>query len=113
MWSLSRPRGFSGRRLMNPQDSGGPAQVPGVPRAWLRALALALMLPPNEWRIILLILGWPRPVSVWWIAKRLHLKYSHAKRGVRSLIARKIVQRSSEGLIFQPDFRLWEDPGIG
>ena len=95
---------------MSPQDSRGPAQVPGVPRAWLRTLAIALSLPPTESRVILLILGMPKPVSAWWIANRLNLEYSHAKRAVRSLVAWNILQRSAAGLVFQPDYRLWQHP---
>lgn len=93
-----------------PSGSRGPAQAPGVPRAWLRALAIALMLPRTEWRVVLLILGMPKPVSAWWIAKRLDLEYSHTKRAVRSLVAWNIVQLSPDGLVFQPDFRLWRQP---
>jgi predicted transcriptional regulator len=95
---------------MHAQDSRGPAEVPGVPRAWLRTLAIALSLPPTESRVILLILGMPKPVSAGWIAKHLQLKYSHTKRAVRSLIAWKILQRSADGLAFQPDHRLWQHP---
>jgi predicted transcriptional regulator len=95
---------------MNPQDSKGPVHVPSVPRAWLRALAIALTLPPTESRVVLIILGMPRPHSAWWIAKCLNLEYSHTKRSVRSLVARKIVQRSAAGLVFQPDHRLWQRP---
>src|SRR5438874_13519061 len=95
---------------MNPQDSRGPAQVPGVPRAWLRALAIARTLPPTEARVVLIILGMPTPHSAWWIAKCLNLEYSHTKRAVRSLVAWKILQRSAAGPTFQPDYRLWERP---
>ncbi len=95
---------------MNPQDGKGSAQGPGVPREWLRTLALALILPPTESRVVLLVLGMPKPVSVWWIAKHLNVAYSHTKRAVRSLIAWKILQRSAGGLVFQPDYRLWESP---
>jgi hypothetical protein len=59
---------------------------------------------------ILLILGMPKPVSAWWIAKHLQLKYPHTKRAVRSLIAWKMLQRSAAGLVFQPDYRLWQSP---
>src|SRR5713226_94701 len=95
---------------MNPQDSRRPLPVPSVPRAWLRALAIALTLPPTESRVVLIILGMPTPHSAWWIAKHLNLEYSHAKRAVRSLIAWKILQRSAAGLMFQPDHRLWQRP---
>jgi predicted transcriptional regulator len=95
---------------MNPLDSRGPAQVSGVPREWLRALAIALTLPPTESRVVLLILGMPRPRSAWRIAKILNLKYSHTKRAVRSLVAWNILQRSAAGLVFQPDYRLWQHP---
>ena len=95
---------------MNPQSSKGPTQVPGVPRAWLRALAIALTLPPTESRVVLLILGMPRPRSAWRIAKVLNLRYSHTKRAVRSLVAWNILQRSADGLVFQPDYRLWQRP---
>jgi hypothetical protein len=95
---------------MSPRESRGPAPVPGVPRAWLRALAIALMLSPMEWRVVLLIIGMPKPVSARWLAKRLGLKYTHAKRAVRSLVAWNIAQRSPDGLVFQPDFRLWHRP---
>lgn len=92
------------------QNPRQPAHLSEVPRAWLRALSMALALPPTQWRVVLLILGWPRPVSVWWIAKTLHVKYPHAKRAVRSLLAGKVLQRSPEGLVFQPDFHLWLEP---
>ena len=95
---------------MPPPDSRGPAQVPGVPRAWLRALAIALTLPPTESRVVLLILGMPRPRSAWQIAKSLSLEYSHTKRTVRSLGAWKVLQRSAAGLVFQPDHRVWQRP---
>jgi hypothetical protein len=95
---------------MNPHDSRGPAPVPGVPRAWLRALAIGLTLSPMECRCVLLILGMPKPVSARWLAKRLGLEYTHAKRAVRFLVAWNIVQRSPDGLVFQPDFRLWHEP---
>ena len=48
--------------------------------------------------------------SAWWIAKCLNLEYSHAKRAVRSLVAWKVLQRSPAGLVFQPDYRLWQRP---
>jgi hypothetical protein len=95
---------------MHPQDNRGPARGPEVPREWLRTLAIALTLPPTESRVILLILGMPRPVSGWWIGKHLNLKYSHRKRAIRSLVAWKILRRSADGLVFQPDYRLWERP---
>jgi len=95
---------------MSPQDSRGPAQVRAVPRAWLRTLAIVLTLPPTESRVILLILGMPKPVSVWWIGKHLQLEYSHTKRAVRSLVAWNILRRSADGLVFQPDHRLWQRP---
>jgi len=91
-------------------ESGGLASVPGVSRAWLRALAIGLMLSPIEWRVVLLILGMPKPVSARWLAKRVRLEYTHTKRAVRSLVARNIVRRSPDGLVFQPDFRLWHQP---
>ena len=95
---------------MSPQGGRGPAQAPGVPRAWLRTLAIVLTLPPTESRVILLILGMPRPRSAWQIAKSLNLEYSHTKRAVRSLTARNILQKSADGLVFQPDYRLWQRP---
>ena len=95
---------------MSPQGGRRPAQVPGVPRAWLRTLAIVLTLPPTESRVILLILGMPRPRSAWQIAKSLSLEYSHTKRTVRSLGAWKVLQRSAAGLVFQPDHRVWQRP---
>ena len=95
---------------MSPRESTGPAPVPGVPRAWLRALAIGLTLSPMECRCVLLILGMPKPVSARWLAKHLSLEYTHVKRAVRSLAAWNIVQRSPDGLVFQPDFRLWHEP---
>jgi predicted transcriptional regulator len=67
-------------------------------------------LSPTESRVILLILGMPSPVSAWWIAKRLNVPYSHTKRAVRSLVAWNILQRSANGLVFQPNHRLWQRP---
>ena len=76
----------------------------------MRALAIGLTLSPMECRVVLLILGMPKPVSARWIAKHLGLEYTHTKRAVRSLVAWNIVQRSPDGLVFQPDFRLWHQP---
>jgi hypothetical protein len=95
---------------MHRQDSRGPARGPGVPREWLRTLAIALTLPPTESRVVLLTLGMPTPQSAWWIGKHLELEYSHTKRAIRSLVAWKILQRSPDGLVFQPDYRLWQRP---
>jgi len=81
-----------------------------VPRVWLANLAVGLRLSGVEWRILSLVLAMPRPLTTRRIAKYLRLEYTHAKRGVRSLIAWKILQRSPDGLVFQPDYRLWEDP---
>jgi hypothetical protein len=95
---------------MNPPERRGPAPVPGVPRAWLRALAIGLTLSPMECRCVLLILGMPKPVSGRRLAKHLGLEYTHTKRAVRSLVAWNIVQRLPDGLVFQPDFKVWRQP---
>ena len=52
----------------------------------------------------------PRPRSACQVAKSLNLEYSHTKRAVRSLTARNILQKSADGLVFQPDYRLWQRP---
>jgi len=85
----------------------GPNLVPG---RWLANLAFGLRLSGVEWRIVSLVLAVARPLTTRRIAKYLRLEYTHAKRGVRSLIAWKILQRSPDGLVFQSDYRLWGDP---
>ncbi len=91
------------------KKSTGPILVPGV---WLQNIAVGLRLSGVEWRILSLVLAAPRPLTTRRIAKYLRLEYSHAKRAARALTAWNIIQRSADGLVFQPDFRLWEDPGI-
>jgi hypothetical protein len=85
----------------------GPNLVPG---RWLANLAVGLRLSGVEWRIVSLVLAVPRPLTTRRAAKYLRLEYTHAKRGVRSLIAWRILQRSAGGLVFQPDYRLWQRP---
>jgi predicted transcriptional regulator len=89
------------------KKSTGPILVPGV---WLSNIAVGLRLSGVEWRIVSLVLAAPRPFTTRRIAKSLKLEYTHAKRAVRSLIAWKILQRSPAGLVFSPDYHLWESP---
>jgi predicted transcriptional regulator len=89
------------------KKSTGPILVPGV---WLRNIAVGLRLSGVEWRILSFVLAAPRPLTTRRIAKSLRLEYTHAKRAVRALTAWKILQRSADGLVFQPDYRLWERP---
>ncbi len=83
----------------------GPVLVPGV---WLSNIAIGLSPSGVEWRILAVVLAVPRPLTSRRIAKLLRLEYSHAKRAVRSLERLHILQRSPKGLIFQPDYHLWE-----
>ena len=89
------------------KKSTGPILVPGV---WLSNIAVGLRLSGVQWRILSLVLATPRPLATRRIAKYLKLEYTHAKRAVRALIAWRILQRSADGLVFQPDYRLWESP---
>ena len=97
-----RPRGGIVNEV---KRSTGPILVPGV---WLRNIAVGLRLSGIEWRILSLVLAAPRPLTTRRIAKSLRIEYTHAKRAVRSLIACKILQRSADGLVFQPDYHLWQ-----
>jgi hypothetical protein len=89
----------------DPKKSTGPILVPGV---WLSNIAVGLRLSGVEWRILSLVLARARPLTTRRIAKSLKLEYTHAKRAVRSLIAWKILLRSADGLVFQPDHRQWQ-----
>jgi predicted transcriptional regulator len=89
------------------KKSTGPILVPGV---WLSNIAVGLRLSGVQWRILGLVLATPRPLTARRIAKYLRLEATHARRGVRSLIAWKILQRSAAGLVFQPNYHLWAPP---
>ena len=82
----------------------GPILVPAV---WLRNVAFGLKLSGVEWRILSVVLAAPRPLTTRRIAKILRLEYSHAKRAVRGLVAANILERSPQGLSFQPDYKRW------
>jgi len=80
-------------------------------------VTLALMplvrLSDLEWRIVILVRAAHEPVSAREIARRLHgpsgpdLRYSHVKSRVRRLVARGLLERSPEGLWFEPAARRW------
>ena len=91
------------------KKSTGPILVPGV---WLSNIAVGLRLSGVEWRIVSLVLAAPRPLATRRIAKSLKLEYTHAKRAVRALMAWNILERSSRGLSFQPDYKRWGSPPI-
>lgn len=58
-----------------------PRMVPGV---WLGALADKMKMTGFEWRILVFVIA-EGPVSAYHVAKRLGLRYPHAKRAAKEL----------------------------
>jgi len=87
----------------------GSATVPMVRAEWLQALAVRVNLRRLEWRVIVIVLSSPSPVSALSIAKRLHLDYGLVKRVVRELVRWNLLERAA-GLTFQPDHTRWGPP---
>lgn len=98
-------------RASDGQGTQGTGMIPGT---WLESLALHVIPTGAEWRVailVLTVLTAPGPVSARQVAKRLGLAYSPVKRAVRGLLAWNILQRSPEGVRFQPDATRWGPPG--
>jgi hypothetical protein len=91
-----------------PETSG----VVSVPGDQLDSLTTRLRLNGVEWRITLSILISPGPVSARCVATHLKLDYGLVKRVVRDLVAWQILERTADGLQFQPDPACWKRPGI-
>ena len=89
-----------------------PEGTPAVPGTWLDLLATTrkAKLFSAEWRIVAVVLASPRPVTAARIAQRLRLAPTHARRTVRTLVAWGILQRTPEGVAFQPDPAHWGSP---
>lgn len=81
-----------------------------VPGQCLAALAVRVNLRKTEWRVLAIVLSSPSPVSALSIATRLRLDYGLVKRVVRELEAWRIIERTPEGLRFQPDHTRWGPP---
>lgn len=77
---------------------------------WLENLAVRVKLYRTEWRVIAVVLSVRHPVTASYIAKRLRLDYGLVKRAVRGLARWSILERTSAGIIFQPDHARWGPP---
>ena len=86
------------------------SETPTVPGEWLGALAVRVKLHRTEWQVLAIVLSSPCPISALKIAKRLHLDYALVKRVVRELAQWNILERTPEGLRFQPDHARWGPP---
>ncbi len=82
-----------------------------VPGAWLEDLASELNLSGMEWRVVALVLA-AGPVTAHQVAKSLRRNYAHVKRAVRELLRWRVLQRTSEGIVFQSDSNLWGPPVV-
>src|SRR5213593_157650 len=82
-----------------PETSG----IVSVPGDQLDSLTSRVRLNGAEWRITLSILICPVPVSARCVATHLKLDYGVVKRVVRGLVAWRILERTADGLQFQPD----------
>ena len=82
-------------------------KAPIVRGEWLEALAVRVKLNRLEWRVIAVVLSSPDPVTASSLAKRFHLDYGLVKRVVRELIRWNVLERTLEGLRFQPDHTRW------
>jgi hypothetical protein len=56
------------------------------------------------------VLGADTPLTARTVAERARLHYSHCKAVVRGLVAWGLLERTSEGLRFQPDHARWGPP---
>jgi hypothetical protein len=83
-----------------PETSG----VFSVPGDQLDSLTRRVRLNGAEWRITLSILISPGPVSARSFATHLKLDYGLVQRVVRDLVAWQILERTVDGLQFQPEF---------
>jgi hypothetical protein len=72
------------------------------------ALTPRVRLSGLEWRVVILVRAAPEPITAWELARRLQaagdvaVVYPHGKRAVRRLVARGLLERSPEGLWFEP-----------
>ena len=87
-----------------------PCDTTKVRGDWLQNLAVHVKLHRTEWRVVAIVLSSPNPVSASSVAKRLHLDYALVKRVVRELAQWNILERTPEGLRFQPDHARWGPP---
>ena len=86
------------------------AKTPLVSGEWLGALAVRVKLHRTEWRVLAIVISSPNPVSASGVARRLRLDYGLVKRVVRELISWNVLERTPEGLRFQPDHTRWGPP---
>ena len=84
-----------------PADPGPGAVL--IPGDRLKALALRVTLSRAEWRLLALVLASPTPLTARQLAKRLQVSYEPVKRTVRGLVHWQILERTAQGLAFQPD----------
>jgi predicted transcriptional regulator len=85
-------------------------KAPIVRGEWLEALAVRVKLRRLEWRVVAIVLSSTDPVTASSLAKRFHVDYGLVKRVVRELIRWNILERTPEGLRFQPDHIGWGPP---
>ena len=76
----------------------------------LWSLLCRFRLSHREQQIIVKVLLAPAPLTSWQLARRAGLAYSHTKAVVRSLIAWDILEKTPEGIRFQPDAARWRPP---
>jgi hypothetical protein len=64
----------------------------------------------REQRVMAAVLGADTPMTARAVARLARLHYSHTKTVVRGLVAWSLLQRSPDGLRFQPDPAWWGPP---
>jgi DNA-binding IclR family transcriptional regulator len=78
----------------------------------LLSLLRRCLLTRREQRIVLVILSAAAPLTAGEVARRTRLHYSHCKAVVRALVAWSLLERTPEGLRFQPDPARWGPPTV-
>lgn len=66
----------------------------------------------REQRVMAAILGADTPLTARAVAELPRLHYSHCKAVVRGLVAWRLLERTPEGLRFQPDSTRWGPPTV-
>ena len=78
----------------------------------LLSLLRRCYLTRREQRVLMEILGADTPLTAMAVANRTRLHYSHCKAVVRGLVAWKLLERTPEGLRFQPNPAWWGPPTV-
>ena len=80
-----------------------PRMIPVLP---LGALAERMKMRGFEWRVLFYVIA-EGPLPAYQVAKRLGLRYQHAKRAVKELRGWNILEVGEGGVAFQPDPTRW------